>query len=405
MADPRENADSDRRDVGGRPASPAGPLPQGKRRRRKRYPGTHPRRLDERYKELNPQKYPQMGEHIRAQGRTPAATHVPVLVKEVIAALKPTLGQIVCDCTVGYGGHAIKFLKHIGPTGRLIGFDVDGRELQRARHRLEASGVPISLHRMNFAALANVLTQEGIDGYDIIFADLGVSSMQVDDPSRGMSYKHEGPLDMRMDDRLRRTGADLLEALSEQELSQALWELSDEPDHARIARWIVQQRQVAPITRPQQLVRLIFHAKGTTEKAWKKQAAFADLHPAARTFQALRILVNDELGGLKQLLRTVPLCLRGGGRIGIVSFHSGEDRLVKAAFRDGLEAGVYEAISEKVIRPTPQEVRSNPRSSSAKFRWAKKKQLATEGAEDAEKQTEEAGSDPLLLFTARTTRS
>jgi 16S rRNA (cytosine1402-N4)-methyltransferase len=147
--------------------------------------------------------------------------------------------------------------------------------------------------------------------------------------------------------------------------------LADEPDHAKIARWIVQQRTVQPIERTGQLTRLIFAAKGTTGKLWRKQAEFKDLHPAARTFQALRILVNDELGALRELLRVAATLLRPGGRIGIISFHSGEDRMVKNAFRDGLRAGVYAAISEKVIRPGGAEVRDNPRSSSGKFRWAR----------------------------------
>ena len=362
------------------------------RRRRPRYPGAHPRRFDQRYKERDPQAYPQMQEHVKAQGRTPAGTHVPVLMREVPSWLRPAPGEIVADCTVGYGGHAREFLRRIGPTGRLIGFDVDGQELERTRKRLTAfvehlrggtdfgelsragapPRLPFRVHRRNFAGIADVLAEEGVDGYDIIFADLGVSSMQVDDPSRGFSYKHkDAPLDMRMDDRLQRTAADVLASVGEEELSAALWELSDEPDHRKIAQWIVRQRQVAPIARTDQLVRLIFHAKGTTEKLWRKQAEYKDLHPAARTFQALRILVNDELGALKQLLRIAPAILRPGGRIGIISFHSGEDRLVKNSFRDGLRAGVYSAISEHVIRPSAREVHSNPRSSSAKFRWAR----------------------------------
>lgn len=352
--------------------NPASDPSQSPHRRRQRYSGTHPKRFDERYKELDPQAFPQMQEHIRARGRTPAGTHVPILVREVVAAMRPASGEVVADCTLGYGGHAGEFLKRIGPTGLLVGFDVDGQQLERTRHRLAALNVPMSLHHMNFAGLAKPLTEAVLAGYDIIFADLGVSSMQVDDPARGISYKHEGPLDMRMDSRLPRTGADLLATLSFQDLSAALWELSDEPDHGRIAEFIVNQRQAVPITTTGQLTRLVFAAKGTTEKAWKKQAQYRDLHPAARTFQALRILVNDELGSLKALLRLGPHCLKPGGRLGIISFHSGEDRLVKNAFRDGYRDGIWSATSADVIRPTPQEVHDNPRSASAKFRWAVK---------------------------------
>jgi 16S rRNA (cytosine1402-N4)-methyltransferase len=342
-------------------------------RRRPRYGGTHPKRFDQKYKERNPDQYPELQQKLRAKGKTPAGTHVPVLMEEVMACLNPQPGQIVADCTIGYGGHAQEFIRRMRSTGRLIGFDLDGAELEKTRQRLKATGVPISLHHMNFAGIANVLHAEKIDGFDIIFADLGVSSMQIDDPSRGISYKHDGPIDMRMDERNKRTGADLLASLSSDELSQAFWELSDEPDHDLIARMIVAQRTVQPITQTSQLIRLILNAKGFTEKTWKKQqkqSAFGSLHPAARTFQALRILVNDELGALKELLRVAPYCLHPGGRIGIISFHSGEDRLVKHAFREGLEQGVYSSISHDALVPRTQEKMNNPRSASAKFRWA-----------------------------------
>jgi len=347
--------------------------PSDGHRRRPRYGGTHPRAFDQKYKERNPDQYPDLQLKLRAKGKTPAGTHVPVLVEEVIACLNPQPGHIVADCTLGYGGHAKEFLRRIGDTGRLIGFDLDAAELEKTRRRLSGHATPIRLYHMNFAGIANVLGTEQIDGYDIIFADLGVSSMQIDDPSRGISYKHEGPLDMRMDTRLKRTGADLLASLSQDELSQALIELSDEPDHDLIAQMIVGQRSVQPITQTSQLIRLVFNAKGLTEKTWKKQqkqSAFGSLHPAARTFQTLRILVNDELAALKELLRVGPYCLRPGGRIGIISFHSGEDRLVKHSFRDGTRTGVYESIARDIIVPGPEEVRSNPRSASAKFRWA-----------------------------------
>jgi len=336
------------------------------------------------------------GRPFRARGHTPAGTHVPVLPREVIAWLRPARGEVVADCTVGYGSHAVKFLEGIGRTGRLIGFDVDGKELERARPRLAACGVPLGLYHRNFTFLAEALKVEGLDGADIIFADLGVSGMQVDDPSRGISYKNEGPLDMRMDDRLERTGADLLATLSREELSAALRELSDEPDHERIADWLVRQRAVQPITRTSQLVRLVFDAKGLSRKTWREETStrHGELHPAARTFQALRILVNNELENLKELLRIAPGCLRPGGRIGIIGFHSGEDRLVKRSFREGKRAGVYRAISDSVIQPRAGEVRANPRSASAKFRWARKEQAVaipevppTRGPWDPEKRS------------------
>jgi 16S rRNA (cytosine1402-N4)-methyltransferase len=350
-------------------------------RRRPRYAGTHPRRLHERYKELNPQAYPEMHEHVRARGHTPAGTHVPVLVEEVMACLRPMSGEIVADCTLGYGGHALESLKRIGPAGRLFGFDVDARQLERARQRLTEAGFAanVSLHRSNFAGIAKVLGREELDGYDVIFADLGVSSVQVDDPARGFSYKFDGPLDMRMDDRIQRTAADLLREMSADDLSAALLELGDEPDHQRIARAIVERRSSRPLARTSDLVRLIFKVKNLTRRRWREQAADrqSELHPAARTFQALRILVNDELASLKHLLRIAPSCLRPGGRVAIISFHSGEDRLVARAFSTGMAKGDYQAVADEPIRPGRQERHDNPRSASAMLRWAQKVGLSS----------------------------
>ena len=350
-----------------------GALPPLKRPRRRRYSGTHPKSYLQKYKEHNIAAYPQIKAHLLAKGKTPAGTHIPVLTEEVIACLIPKPGETIVDCTVGYGGHASEFIRHIGPTGKLIALDVDSAELERTRHRLSNENVPVSFYRSNFAGIAKVLKKEGLGGCDVIFADLGVSSMQIDNPDRGMSYKYEGPLDMRMDDRLKQTAADLLNTLSEKELSKALLELADEPDHQKIAHEIVTRRAIEPITRTEQLVDVIFDARGIIKKTWRKlrrASKSGSLHPAARTFQALRILVNDELGCLKELLRIAPYCLRPGGRIGIISFHSGEDRLVKHSFRDGLRNGIYQSAAPDAIVPQFKEITSNPRSASAKFRYA-----------------------------------
>jgi len=290
----------------------------------------------------------------------------------------------VADCTIGYGGHALEFVQRIRPTGRLIGLDVDSAQIERTAARLAALPRPVdrlesavdraqvSLHRSHFAGLGKFLSREGLDGYDIIFADLGVSSMQIDDPSRGFSYKYDGPLDMRMDVRLPRTAADLLAQLPVAELSACLNDLADEPNAERIARCIVRHRTVKPVARTQQLVNMVFETKGLSRRDWRNRPADqrGQLHPAARTFQALRVLVNDEMAGLAQFLRVVPHCLRPGGRIGIISFHSGEDRQVQHAFRDGLESGAYATIVESPIRPSSREIAANPRSRSAIFRWA-----------------------------------
>jgi 16S rRNA (cytosine1402-N4)-methyltransferase len=346
--------------------------PPQKHPRRRRYSGTHPKSYQQKYKEHNIAAYPDIKAHLRAKGKTPAGSHIPVLIEEVIGCLRPRPGETIVDCTVGYGGHASEFIRHIGPTGKLIALDVDSAELERTRQRLSKENVPVSFYRSNFAGIANVLKKEGLTGCDIIFADLGVSSMQIDNPDRGMSYKHKGPLDMRMDERLKQTGEDLLNTLCEEELSKAFLELADEPDHQKIARLIVTRRTVQAITQTEQLVRLIFHVKGLTPKTWQQQnqAKFGKLHPAARTFQALRILVNDELGCLKELLRIAPYCLNPAGRIGIISFHSGEDRLVKRSFRDNVRNGIYQSASRSPLVPRIKEIISNPRSSSAKFRYA-----------------------------------
>ncbi|MCY2929210.1 MAG: 16S rRNA (cytosine(1402)-N(4))-methyltransferase RsmH [Planctomycetota bacterium] len=338
--------------------------------RRRRYAGKNPRRFQDRYKELAPENHPGIIEHVRARGRTPAGAHVPILVAEVLACLAPRAGETFVDCTVGFGGHAIEFLRRLAPGGRLIGFDVDQAQLQRTGERLAEAGFTPSLHHGNFAGLAKAVAREAPEGVDAVFADLGVSSMQLDDPARGFSYKEDGPLDMRMDARRKDTAADLLAKLSGEELSDALRDLADEEDHERIARGIEQARSRKRLGRTQELVDVVFAAKGITRKQWKDRAPGKALHPAARTFLALRILVNDELATLRELLRSAPWCLRAGGRIALLTFHSGEDRLVKHAFEEGLLQGLYREISPEVIRATNEEIRSNPRASSAKLRWA-----------------------------------
>ena len=343
------------------------------RSRRPRYSGTHPKSFQQKYKEHNIEAYPELKAHLQAKGKTPASTHIPVLTKEVLEYLKPMQGEVVIDCTVGHGGHALEFIKRIGPNGKLIGLDVDSTELERTRQRLSEVSTPVSFYYSNFAGISNVLGKEKLDGYDIIFADLGISSMQIDNPDRGFSYKYKGPLDMRMDDRLKQNASDLLNSLSEEKLAKAFLELADEPDHKEIASQIIIERTERTITETGQLVDIIFDAKGIDQKAWRQQRRtdkIKSLHPAARVFQALRMLVNDELGCLRELLRVAPYCLRPGGRIGIISFHSGEDRIVKHSFRDGVKNGTYLSISESVIMPEKEEINSNPRSKSAKFRWA-----------------------------------
>lgn len=311
---------------------------------------------------------------IRGQRSTPAGQHRPVLLDEVLAILAPRPGAVVVDCTVGWAGHATELLRRSSPDGKLIGFDLDGDNITRARERLETLALPFALHHGNFAGLASVLATEEPTGADLLLADLGMSSMQVDDAGRGFSYSRDGPLDMRMDRSRGRTVAQLLATIAEEELAQALADLGDEPEAARIAAAVVAARQSETLERTGDLVKVIRAAVGAT--AWKLHPAPGrwNLHPAARTFQALRILINRELANLQQLLRVLPACLAPGGRAAIISFHSGEDRLVKAAFRDGLRTGVYRAISTEPVRASTQERFANPRARSAKLRWAQRQE-------------------------------
>lgn len=343
-------------------------------RRRPRYSGTHPRQFEQRYKEHAATAYPDHSAHLHAKGRTIAGSHRPVMVAEVLAALAPQPGGCFVDCTLGYGGHARELLTRLtagGAPGRLIALDVDGVELRKTVARLAEFGPALRAHRMRFAGVAKVLAQEGIAQVDGILADLGVSSMQLDDPNRGFSLKHDGPLDLRMDDRLPQSGADLVAGLAEDELAELLRELADEPDAAPIARAIVAARDRAPIVRTHQLVEAVFVGKRLTRAAWRAASAGAGraVHPAARTFQALRIAVNDELGNLRALLKMAPLLLAPGGRFAVISFQRGEEERVAAAFADGIASGVYTSASGP-LRPTPEERRDNPRSSSARLRVA-----------------------------------
>jgi 16S rRNA (cytosine1402-N4)-methyltransferase len=288
----------------------------------------------------------------------------------VLDALQPRSGLVVVDCTLGWAGHAVELLRRIGPRGRLIGLDLDAENLPRARERLTAVGHPFSAQHSNFAGLPAVLAAEGVAAVDGVLADLGMSSLQVDDPERGFSYVRDGPLDMRMDRSRGRSAAQLLASLPHEDLARALRELGDEPEADRIAALLASAARAGKLQRTFDVARLLLGEK----KTWRLRPAPGrwNSHPAARTFQALRILVNRELANLEQLLRVIPHVLKPGGRAAVISFHSGEDRLVKAAFRDGWRHGAYDAVSPEPIRATFAERAANPRSRSAKLRWAKK---------------------------------
>ena len=293
--------------------------------------------------------------------------HIPVLLDPVLAVVDPRPGQTIVDCTVGLGGHSAALLERVGRTGRLIGIDFDPANLAIARARLEAVGSPCELYHNNFAALPAILAGAGIERVDAVLADLGVSSPQIDDPQRGFSYRRPGPLDMRMDPTRGQPASALINRMPERELAAALLELGDETDAPKIARLVAERRRTSPITTTQELMAIVCEARDFT----LQRAAGAKLHPAARTFQALRILVNRELANLERLLAVLPAHLKPGGVAALISFHSGEDRRVKAAFRDGLRTGVYSQISPDPLVAGEAEQRVNPRSRSAKLRWAR----------------------------------
>ncbi len=308
--------------------------------------------------------------------------HLPVLVGEVLAALDPRPGEVAVDCTVGLGGHAIEIARRLGANGRLIGIDLDAANLAKADTALRVCGCAIaaggapesvgrtgpvfSLHQTNFAALPSVLAEAGVAQVDFVLADLGVSSTQIDDPGRGFSYRRPGPLDMRMDPTRGVPASVLLERIPPDELAAALRDLGDEEDAEQIAAQVAERQRDAPIRTTDELTAIVCAARDFT----LERAAGAKLHPAARTFQALRMLVNRELPNLERLLAVLPDCLRPGGRAAVISFHSGEDRRVKQAFRDGLRAGIWRAVSAEPIVAGEAERAANPRSRSAKLRWA-----------------------------------
>ncbi len=332
-------------------------------RRRPRYSGKHPRRFEEKYKEHDPQRYADTVAKVLASGKTPAGTHRPIMIGEILEALAPKPGELAVDCTLGYGGHAREILARIQPGGRLLGLDADPIELPKTEARLRAAGYgPESFLavRSNFAGLPQALTAANLEGADCILADLGVSSMQLDDPSRGFSVKIEGPLDMRMNPQRGFPASVLLEKTSAAALAKLLEENADEPRAGELATALA--GRTFPTTTA---------LAGAVRAAVRLTRDESELM-LRRVFQALRIVVNDEFSALEMLLRYLSGCLNPGGRAAILTFHSGEDRRVKKAFEAGLREGVYAEIAREVIRPTAEERRENPRSSPAKLRWARK---------------------------------
>ncbi len=339
------------------------------KKRRVRYKGTHPRRFEEKYKELNRDKYAQDIEKILKSGKTPAGSHRPICVQEVLEILDPKPGHTGLDATLGFGGHARELLKRIAPGGRLFAIDVDPVEIMRAETRLRELGFTekdLVVRRLNFAGIPKLLVEAG-GGFDFILADLGVSSMQLDDPSRGFSYKVEGPLDLRLNPLRGQPASALLRSISEEALEEMLRVHSDEPHAQSIARVI--SRIPEGISTTTELAEAVRKALSRVSLPNPEEETTRSIR---RTFQALRIAVNDEFSALEQFLRNLPFCLNPHGRVAILTFHSGEEDRVVRSFQEGFESGIYSDFGRDPLRATSQERYDNPRSKSAKLRWAVK---------------------------------
>lgn len=297
-----------------------------------------------------------------------------MLPDEVVELLAPQPGDVVLDATVGAGGHAALIAQAIGPTGVLYGLDVDVAALDIATERLENCGCRVSLHRRNFTELGSVLEEVDVAGVDVILADLGVSSMQLAAPERGFSFSSEGHLDMRMNERLEVRAVDLVNSLGEKQLADLIFQYSQEHLSRRIAKRICVARREGRITTTRQLADIVCHAVGARSHSRRSK-----IHPATRTFQALRIAVNDELGALEKLLDQAPKYLKHDGRIGIISFHSLEDGMVKRDFRRRKEQEIYEIVTRRPVVAGQDERRSNPRARSAKLRVARRTDAELEG--------------------------
>ncbi len=340
-----------------------------KKVRRVRYSGTHPKAFKEKYKELQPELYAGDIDKVMQQGRTPAGMHRSICVSEILVILKIEPGQIGLDATLGYGGHSIEMLKCLLPNGKLFALDVDPIELPKTKERLLNLGYGedvLEIKKMNFSNLDQVIYESG--KLDFVLADLGISSMQIDNPDRGFSFKIDGPLDLRLNPKSGKSAAALLKSIVQQKLEELLVANADEPYAKQIATAICTKIKtgfaIETTTHLQQIIKdaVIGISKNNGDDIVKKSCQ--------RCFQALRIEVNDEFGVLDKFLEKLPNALKTGGRVAILSFHSGEDRRVKKSFQNFLRQGLYTAISPDIIRPTVEECSTNPRAKSAKLRWA-----------------------------------
>lgn len=339
--------------------------------RRKRYKGTHPTKYSEKYKELNPEKYADTVEHVKAKGSTPAGMHISIMVDEILDFLQIQPGEQGLDATLGYGGHTKAMLEKLEHRGHMYATDVDPVESDKTRKRLAAAGYGediLTIRLMNFAD-ADKLAKE-VGGFDFVLADLGVSSMQIDNPERGFSYKYDGPLDLRLDQTKGLSATERLASITKDELAGMLIENSDEPHADKIAAEVVSRN------RKGQTIDTTFKLKEAIEAALSfvpaKERDDTVKKTCARVFQAIRIDVNNEFEVLYRFLEILPGILKPGGRVAVLTFHSGEDKLVKKSFKQFQKEGLYSEISEDVIRPSAKECAMNGRAHSTKMRWARR---------------------------------
>lgn len=340
-------------------------------KRRVHYSGTHPKRFEEKYKEHDPEKYADTIEKVISKGSTPAGMHISICVNEILDFLQIQPGQQGLDATLGYGGHTRRMLEQLHGEGHMYALDVDPIEIVKTKQRLAEAGYGediLTIKQTNFRNIDQVADEAG--GFDFILADLGVSSMQIDNPDRGFTYKFDGPLDLRLDPEKGESAAERLREVSYEELVGMFQENSDEPYAEEIATVIMKRN------RTKNYVETTTQMKDAIEEALsfvpEKERKEAVKKSCQRCFQALRIDVNSEFEVLYDFLDKLPDALRPGGRVAILTFHSGEDRLVKRAFKAGAKAGIYSEVSKDVIRPSAEECARNPRARSTKMRWAVK---------------------------------
>ena len=338
-------------------------------KRRVHYSGKYPKKFEEKYKEHNPEKYKDTIEHVIAKGSTPAGMHISIMVKEIIDFLDIKPGEVGLDATLGYGGHTRAMLECLKGEGHIYGLDVDPIESAKTTERLRNQGFGediLTVKLTNFANIDEVSKEVG--KFDFVLADLGVSSMQIDDPERGFSYKMDGPLDLRMDPTKGVSATERLKELTQSEFVGMLYENSDEPYANEIADVVFRKmKNGEEIKTTTDLKNAIEQALNFMPEKERKEAVKKSCQ---RTFQALRIDVNSEFEVLYSFLEKLPDVLNEGGRVAILTFHSGEDRLVKKSFKELKKAGIYKDVSKDVIRPSAEECRNNGRARSTKMRWA-----------------------------------